>query len=184
MRTWHRRARRFRPMATLSGQGSAGVGGPAVASARKSGDRAGGPSARANRQSRNRFADRRRRRQSQHQPGRVSRQPRDLHAAAGQPDLRHAARVERGSCEHRNRRSGNHHRSDLTGTQRFSGRVTGVLNQINPGSTDFQVKVLLAESAAATPARHGRAGRDRRAPGRRAFAFRQPRLPTTTTTRS
>ena len=32
---------------------------------------------------------------------------------------------------------------DLTGMQRFSGRVTGVLNQINPGSTDFQVKVLL-----------------------------------------
>jgi HlyD family secretion protein len=32
---------------------------------------------------------------------------------------------------------------DLSGMQRFSGRVTGVLNQINPGSTDFQVKVLL-----------------------------------------
>lgn len=32
---------------------------------------------------------------------------------------------------------------DLGGTQRFSGRVAGVLNQINPGSTDFQVKVLL-----------------------------------------
>ncbi|MGA7354093.1 MAG: efflux RND transporter periplasmic adaptor subunit [Candidatus Cybelea sp.] len=32
---------------------------------------------------------------------------------------------------------------DLTGMQRFTGRVTGVLNQINPGSTDFQVKVLL-----------------------------------------
>ncbi len=35
---------------------------------------------------------------------------------------------------------------DLSGTQRFSGRVTGVLNEINPGSTDFQVKVLLANS--------------------------------------
>jgi multidrug efflux pump subunit AcrA (membrane-fusion protein) len=33
---------------------------------------------------------------------------------------------------------------DLTGTQRFTGRVVGVLNQINPGSTDFQVKVLLS----------------------------------------
>jgi multidrug efflux pump subunit AcrA (membrane-fusion protein) len=32
---------------------------------------------------------------------------------------------------------------DLTGTQRFNGRVTGVLNEINPGSTDFEVKVLL-----------------------------------------
>jgi HlyD family secretion protein len=29
------------------------------------------------------------------------------------------------------------------GGQRFNGRVTGILNQINPGSTDFQVKVLL-----------------------------------------
>lgn len=33
--------------------------------------------------------------------------------------------------------------ADLSGTQRFTGDVTGVLNQINPGSTDFQVKVLL-----------------------------------------
>src|SRR6202042_107 len=33
---------------------------------------------------------------------------------------------------------------DLSGMQRFAGHVTGVLNQINPGSTDFQVKVLLA----------------------------------------
>jgi len=32
------------------------------------------------------------------------------------------------------------------GSQRFSGRVTGILNQINPGSTDFQVKVLLDNS--------------------------------------
>ena len=32
---------------------------------------------------------------------------------------------------------------DLSGIERFRGRVTGVLNQINPGSTDFQVKVLL-----------------------------------------
>jgi membrane fusion protein, multidrug efflux system len=32
---------------------------------------------------------------------------------------------------------------DLGGTQRFAGHVTGVLNEINPGSTDFQVKVLL-----------------------------------------
>jgi multidrug efflux pump subunit AcrA (membrane-fusion protein) len=31
---------------------------------------------------------------------------------------------------------------DLGGTP-FAGHVTGVLNQINPGSTDFQVKVLL-----------------------------------------
>lgn len=34
--------------------------------------------------------------------------------------------------------------ADLNGTARFHGRVTGVLNQINPGSTDFQIKVLLA----------------------------------------
>jgi membrane fusion protein (multidrug efflux system) len=27
--------------------------------------------------------------------------------------------------------------------QRYSGRVAGVLNEINPGSTDFQVKVQL-----------------------------------------
>ncbi len=33
---------------------------------------------------------------------------------------------------------------DLTGNERFSGHVAGVLNEINPGSTDFQVKVLLA----------------------------------------
>lgn len=33
--------------------------------------------------------------------------------------------------------------SDLSGTSHFNGRVTGVLNEINPGSTDFQVKVLL-----------------------------------------
>ncbi len=32
---------------------------------------------------------------------------------------------------------------DGTGTRRFTGRVVGVLNQINPGSTDFQVKVEL-----------------------------------------
>ncbi|MBV9717800.1 MAG: efflux RND transporter periplasmic adaptor subunit [Candidatus Eremiobacteraeota bacterium] len=34
--------------------------------------------------------------------------------------------------------------ADLTGRASFTGRVVGVLNQINPGSTDFQVKVLLA----------------------------------------
>lgn len=34
--------------------------------------------------------------------------------------------------------------ADLTGNERFSGHVAGVLNQINPGSTDFEVKVLLA----------------------------------------
>ncbi|MBV9699647.1 MAG: efflux RND transporter periplasmic adaptor subunit [Candidatus Eremiobacteraeota bacterium] len=33
---------------------------------------------------------------------------------------------------------------DLGGTRRYTGRVTGVLNQINPGSTDFQVKVQLS----------------------------------------
>lgn len=33
---------------------------------------------------------------------------------------------------------------DIGGMQRFSGRVVGVLNEINPGSTDFQVKVQLA----------------------------------------
>jgi RND family efflux transporter MFP subunit len=34
--------------------------------------------------------------------------------------------------------------ADLIGNSRFNGRVVGVLNQINPGSTDFQVKVLLS----------------------------------------
>ena len=33
--------------------------------------------------------------------------------------------------------------SDISSRARFSGTVIGVLNQINPGSTDFQVKVLL-----------------------------------------
>ncbi|MFY9665440.1 MAG: efflux RND transporter periplasmic adaptor subunit [Candidatus Cybelea sp.] len=33
---------------------------------------------------------------------------------------------------------------DLVNNGRFNGRVVGVLNQINPGSTDFQVKVLLS----------------------------------------
>jgi multidrug efflux pump subunit AcrA (membrane-fusion protein) len=33
---------------------------------------------------------------------------------------------------------------DISGSERFAGHVTGVLNEINPGSTDFQVKVLLA----------------------------------------
>jgi HlyD family secretion protein len=33
--------------------------------------------------------------------------------------------------------------SDLGNASAFSGRVVGVLNQINPGSTDFQVKALL-----------------------------------------
>jgi HlyD family secretion protein len=33
---------------------------------------------------------------------------------------------------------------DVGGSQRFSGRVVGVLNEINPGSTDFQVKIQLA----------------------------------------
>jgi multidrug efflux pump subunit AcrA (membrane-fusion protein) len=33
--------------------------------------------------------------------------------------------------------------SDLGRASQFSGKVVGVLNQINPGSTDFQVKVLL-----------------------------------------
>ena len=37
--------------------------------------------------------------------------------------------------------------ADLTGNARFTGRVSGVLNQINPGSTDFQVKVVLANPA-------------------------------------
>jgi HlyD family secretion protein len=35
---------------------------------------------------------------------------------------------------------------DLSGTQRFAGRVVGVLNEINPGSTDFQVKVQLSNA--------------------------------------
>jgi multidrug efflux pump subunit AcrA (membrane-fusion protein) len=34
--------------------------------------------------------------------------------------------------------------ADLTGTERFNGHVTGILNEINPGSTDFEVKVLLS----------------------------------------
>ncbi|HYL26398.1 MAG TPA: efflux RND transporter periplasmic adaptor subunit [Candidatus Nitrosotalea sp.] len=34
--------------------------------------------------------------------------------------------------------------ADISGNPRFNGHVAGVLNQINPGSTDFQVKVLLA----------------------------------------
>jgi multidrug efflux pump subunit AcrA (membrane-fusion protein) len=34
--------------------------------------------------------------------------------------------------------------ADLNGNDRFRGRVVGVLNEINPGSTDFEVKVLLA----------------------------------------
>jgi len=33
---------------------------------------------------------------------------------------------------------------DLGGGNAFAGRVAGVLNEINPGSTDFQVKVLLS----------------------------------------
>jgi multidrug efflux pump subunit AcrA (membrane-fusion protein) len=37
--------------------------------------------------------------------------------------------------------------SDLGG-RKLSGRVAGVLNQINPGSTDFQVKVALANPGA------------------------------------
>lgn len=32
---------------------------------------------------------------------------------------------------------------DVVGGRNFNGHVTGVLNQINPGSTDFQVKVML-----------------------------------------
>jgi HlyD family secretion protein len=43
--------------------------------------------------------------------------------------------------------------ADLTGNQRFTGHVTGVLNEINPGSTDFQVKVLLSN-----PRQHLRPG--------------------------
>ncbi|HMF28978.1 MAG TPA: efflux RND transporter periplasmic adaptor subunit [Candidatus Cybelea sp.] len=34
--------------------------------------------------------------------------------------------------------------ADVGGNAKFYGHVAGVLNQINPGSTDFQVKVLLA----------------------------------------
>ncbi|HET6274998.1 MAG TPA: efflux RND transporter periplasmic adaptor subunit, partial [Candidatus Cybelea sp.] len=37
---------------------------------------------------------------------------------------------------------------DLGTNGRFSGHVAGVLNQINPGSTDFEVKVLLANRGA------------------------------------
>jgi multidrug efflux pump subunit AcrA (membrane-fusion protein) len=33
---------------------------------------------------------------------------------------------------------------DLNGSARFAGHVAGVLNEINPGSTDFQIKVLLS----------------------------------------
>jgi len=36
--------------------------------------------------------------------------------------------------------------TDLRGPQRLTGRVVGVLNAIAPGSTDFQVKVLVANS--------------------------------------
>jgi multidrug efflux pump subunit AcrA (membrane-fusion protein) len=32
---------------------------------------------------------------------------------------------------------------DLNGSAHFAGHVAGVLNEINPGSTDFQIKVLL-----------------------------------------
>ncbi|MFY9719915.1 MAG: efflux RND transporter periplasmic adaptor subunit [Candidatus Cybelea sp.] len=35
---------------------------------------------------------------------------------------------------------------DLNGNARFGGHVAGVLNEINPGSTDFQIKVLLSNS--------------------------------------
>jgi HlyD family secretion protein len=34
--------------------------------------------------------------------------------------------------------------AQANGSQKFTGRVVGVLNEINPGSTDFQVKVQLA----------------------------------------
>ncbi len=34
--------------------------------------------------------------------------------------------------------------AETNGSGRFAGRVVGVLNEINPGSTDFQVKVQLA----------------------------------------
>ncbi|MBV9332824.1 MAG: efflux RND transporter periplasmic adaptor subunit [Candidatus Eremiobacteraeota bacterium] len=34
--------------------------------------------------------------------------------------------------------------ADVNGNAKFYGHVAGVLNQINPGSTDFQVKVVLA----------------------------------------
>ncbi|MGC1380174.1 MAG: efflux RND transporter periplasmic adaptor subunit [Candidatus Baltobacteraceae bacterium] len=56
---------------------------------------------------------------------------------------------------------------DLGGGERFAGRVAGVLNQINPGSTDFEVKVVLAnpgrklrpgmvaQGSVAVPAIHG-----------------------------
>jgi HlyD family secretion protein len=37
--------------------------------------------------------------------------------------------------------------ADLTGNERFTGRVVGILNEINPGSTDFEVKVLLSNPA-------------------------------------
>jgi HlyD family secretion protein len=33
--------------------------------------------------------------------------------------------------------------ADLNGTRSFRGHVVGVLNEINPGSTDFEIKVLL-----------------------------------------
>jgi HlyD family secretion protein len=36
---------------------------------------------------------------------------------------------------------------DIEGQAHFTGRVVGVLNEINPGSTDFQVKVVLANQA-------------------------------------
>ena len=71
---------------------------------------------------------------------------------------------------------------DLTGTQRFSGHVVGVLNQINPGSTDFQVKVLLANPQ--QQLRPGMVVKGRSRPFRcAASACRSPRSPTTTTTR-
>lgn len=55
-----------------------------------------------------------------------------LHASSEQ-----IARIEGGS-------SATIEAPDLGGTRRYRGRVTGVLNQINPGSTDFQVKVQLS----------------------------------------
>ena len=84
----------------------------------------------------------------------------------------------------RQRRAGDVVADDVDGSARCAGTVVGVLNQIIPGSTDFQVKVLLPNPGQRLRPGMVVQGTVDAAAGHAAFAFRRPPLPTIITTRS
>ena len=131
-----------------------------------------------------RFADRRRRREPQHQPRRVPGQPPDLHAAAGQPDLRGAARFERSKSRRiAKRRAGDRHRARPQRHAAFRGprhrRAQPDQSRVDRFPGQGAARRIRGRSCAPGWSCKGRSRRCRCA----ACAFRSPPLPTTITTR-